>query len=390
METLSSVAGKLAGTLTQLKSPQPGAKAGDGADFDSMIRGKCRQADEQKTQEKPTDGTASEAKDEAEVSTDGVQEKAEAVKEEPKQLEDMKQQYELAAALMYQAQPNYVEAPQEAALKVQQAGEVVEVMPETVAEQAVIPENVQTQQEQTVEVAVGEVQPETKVHPEELSKKPVEAAEEVQPQQDKIPAEAEKISDTKTEVPKEQFTEVSAEGEKAQEKLGEAPVFENVETVPVKVAEAPAEPVKVEAQDAPEQLAERIEVPLQRGESRAVIELAPESLGKLTVQITRSADGTLSVLLHATSPKAAALLEQHSTGLQNLLASRNDAEVHIEVRGGEESRQQFLNPDGRNGQHDQQQGHHQRGQNEPQKEHQVSDFIQQLRLGLVEMDESSL
>ncbi len=386
METLSNVAGMLAGTLTNMKSPKISGKAADGVGFDSMIRGKYEQADQQKTQKQPEneqkDSETVETKDDAQASKEGAQEKSEAVKE-PEKLEDMKQRYEMAAALMFQNQPEYVEAPQPT-VEVQQTEAVVEAMPEVV-EQTVMPETVELKQAEVITAA-----PETT----EVSEAPAEVVEEVIPKQEMSSSSGEERgsdADTAAEAPKVlQVSEVPKEEEgETVEVSEEAPVFGEVEAAPVKVAEAPAKPVEIQAQDAPEQLSERIEIPREEGTSTAVIELAPESLGKITVQITRSADGTLSVLLHASTPKAAAVLEQHSNGLQNLLSLRNDAEVRIEVRGGEENHQQFLDPNGRNNQQGQQQNRQQQEHGERQNEHQATDFIQQLRLGLVDIDRSA-
>ncbi len=380
MESLSNAVGVLAGTLARVQSPKLSGKTEYSMDFDSMVRGRYEQADGQKTQEQPEneqkDAATEETKDDSQAPKESTQEKTEAVKE-PEKLEDMKQRYELAAALMFQNQPEYVDSLQQT-VEVQQTESAVEAMPEVV-EQAVMPETVESKQAE-VTVAAHETP--------EVLEAPEEAVKEVSPQQE-MPAEEERggadtDTDTVVEAPKVQAKEVSEED--TVEVPEEAPVFGEVEAAPVKVAEAPVKPMELEAQDALEQLSERIEIPQEEGTSTAVIELAPESLGKLTVQITRSADGTLSVLFHASTSKAAEVLEQHSSGLQNMLALKNDAEVRIEVRGGEENRQQFLDPNGRNNQQGQQQNQQQQEHGEPQKEHRVTDFIQQLRLGLVDVD----
>ena len=167
----------------------------------------------------------------------------------------------------------------------------------------------------------------------------------------------------------------------------ETAVFGELDAVPVKVAQAPEEPVPLESKDAPELIEQKLPIPTEQGTSHIEINLQPENLGKLTVAITRAADGALSVVLSASTMKAAALLQQHSSGLQNLLAENNQAKVEIEVRGGEETQQQFLNPNDSNGREQQQQRqpHHQQ-QEQPSN---TIDFLQQLRLGLVSMDEFS-
>lgn len=164
--------------------------------------------------------------------------------------------------------------------------------------------------------------------------------------------------------------------------LGETPLFERVETIPVKVAQAPREPLELEMPDAAEQLADRVKGALEQGTSKIQLQLSPEHLGTLTVEITRAGDGSLSVLLSAAAPKAAAVLEQHSAGLQTLLMNSTQAPVRVEVHGGQESQQQFLNPDGNGGHNSHNQEQHQESRH-PRND---QDFIQRLRLGLIELD----
>lgn len=165
----------------------------------------------------------------------------------------------------------------------------------------------------------------------------------------------------------------------------EAPVFGQLEAAPIKVAEAPAEPVELDAEEGMDQLAERVNDALEQGNSRVEVSLSPKNLGTLTVEITRAGDGSLSVVLNAAAPKAAALLEQHSGNLQNLLMANTQATVRVEVHGSQEGQQQFLNPDdsGRQGQQQSQQQEH-RQQKNPQ------DFIQQLRLGLIDLEQAAV
>lgn len=160
----------------------------------------------------------------------------------------------------------------------------------------------------------------------------------------------------------------------------EAPVFETAE-VPVKVAETP---LRLEAPDAPEQLEAELADSLQVNDAqpnRVEITLTPEHLGRLTVEITRGENGALSVVLHPSTLRAANLLERSSDSLQSLLANRTGGE--IEVRVQESDRQQMLNPDGQQRQQQQQQRD---GENRGNRNRNPQEFLQQLRLGLVEME----
>lgn len=162
---------------------------------------------------------------------------------------------------------------------------------------------------------------------------------------------------------------------------GARPVFQQEKPVPVKVAEN-YEPVAPEEPEAPQQLADRLVQMLEQGDTRVEIALTPENLGRMTVEITRTHEGVLHVVLGAASEKATALLQQNSANLQSLLAANGQEEVHVQVQGQQPQEQlsQFLNPDGQNGQ--QQQGQQQK----PRQQAAAEDFIQQLRLGLVDRD----
>ena len=129
----------------------------------------------------------------------------------------------------------------------------------------------------------------------------------------------------------------------------------------------------------------QVQKPLQeailQGESRVEISLSPRNLGSVTVEITRSGDGSLHVLFGASSEQTMNLLEKNSAGLRMLLADSNQAPVRIEVQNAKEQQSggQFLNPeDGGQGRGQQQQRREERGGERSQ------DFIQQLRLGLIQ------
>lgn len=176
-------------------------------------------------------------------------------------------------------------------------------------------------------------------------------------------------------------------GTKTAQTQQETLLFEQVEAPPVKVAEVPR-PIPLEAENGIEQLGGELDsiVVNSVDANRIEVTLTPENLGKLTVEITRGEDGTLNVVLHATTEKAANLLEKGADGLRQALAANAGREAQIEVRGNEGSQQQFLNPDGRNGQERQQQQQQGRRQNEQRS---AQDFLQQLRLGLVDVDENN-
>lgn len=165
----------------------------------------------------------------------------------------------------------------------------------------------------------------------------------------------------------------------------ETALFERVEAPVVKVAEV-ARPIPLEAETGVEQLGTEIgDILVNSVETdRIVVTLTPENLGRLTVELSRGTDGALNVVLHTTTQRAADLLERNAGGLQNLLSANVRGDVDVTVRGSEETQQQFLNPDGQSGQNARQQQRRQNGNRQEQRS--AEDFLQQLRLGLVDVD----
>ena len=166
-----------------------------------------------------------------------------------------------------------------------------------------------------------------------------------------------------------------------------SPLFGFMNATPVKVSSAGESPVELEAQDGMEQFAGRIEEVLTDGDgsSHVQITLEPASLGRVTVNITHTADGALHIQLSATTLRAAELLEHNTGTLQHLLAE-NRSQVRIEVRETpRESQVLFVDPNGDNPQNQQQRQQNQSRQDQRQSRHQTRDFLQQLRLGLVEL-----
>ncbi len=255
---------------------------------------------------------------------------------------------------------------------------------EAVAVAAVVQEPVQAQgpQLQTAGQPTEEAAPET-ISQQAPQPQPQEApVEEAAPQESRQETGTQTRSDRPTV--ENVHTKPQEETSDGEEAPAEAPVFDRVEAVPVKVAAAKSESVELETPRAPEQIVRQVAQAMDQGETRVELTLSPENLGRLTVEISRDSSGTLSVTITAANPKAAALLEQHTGNLSNLLMAKNDqAEVRVEVRSNEEAQQQFLNPD----------DSHNRGQQQRQQQEQHSgggdskEFLQKLRLGLVSFTE---
>lgn len=159
-------------------------------------------------------------------------------------------------------------------------------------------------------------------------------------------------------------------------------LFGDVEAAPVKVGEA-YDVQQAQEPDVAKQIDTQLAQALQKGESTVRIQLTPEHLGSVTVEISQSADGILRVALTAHSAETRGLLERHAGELQGMLNSRGqDVQVEVQRQQETQQNQQQQNYDGHN-------GHAQDGQERRQRrEHTNSqDFMQQLRLGLIPGDE---
>ncbi len=314
---------------------------------------------------------APETKDVANGETKPVQDDAE-----------LEKQMVLAAMAMLQNPVVPVEqvmTPEAPVVEAAAVVETVEILPvEAEAAAVEIPLDVEPEAvEMTVETPM-----ETPEAPEKADAPAVEA--DVEPV--KAPEAAEKSEEPKDlEVEVKTGDESKPETEETvevQEDMAERPVFENVREVPVKVGEAPAaeepaEPVEVQVRD-------QLTQALANGETKVEIQLTPENLGKIRVEMTLSEDGGLVVQLHAENSRTQSLLSKNLSGLEALLARNSEQDVHVEVPRQEESqKQQNL--------FDQEEQRRQRQQQQRQEQpHNSEDFLQQLRLGLIPVDEEEI
>ena len=159
----------------------------------------------------------------------------------------------------------------------------------------------------------------------------------------------------------------------------EQPFFQETENMPVKVGDG--DTIDTQQPDFDAKLTQNVEKALSQGEQRVEIRLNPENLGSVVVEMTRSQDGSLHVVLHTETESAARLLSEHSGTLGLVLQNNNQGEVRVEVRQPQQENQQWQHPD-------QDGGQNHGGQQREQQEHRQSteDFLQQLRLGLFSLD----
>lgn len=190
---------------------------------------------------------------------------------------------------------------------------------------------------------------------------------------------AEKAVGQVQEEPEEQKDE-SVQAELVDVEQGPRQLFHEVKAAPIKVAES-YDPQQAESVN--DQIAAQVIPAMEQGQTKVELQLTPEHLGSVKVEITQSENGALHVAITAQNSQTRNMLEKHSDNLQNLLAQRTQNSVQVEVQRQEES--QPKNPyDGHNGQHPQQGQEHHGRQRQPANS---QDFIHQLRLGLVAEDE---
>lgn len=167
-------------------------------------------------------------------------------------------------------------------------------------------------------------------------------------------------------------------------KPDEYTLFGEVETAPVKVGETFAPRTEEPIESVGKQVMDPITKALEKGESKVEIQLTPEHLGAVKVELTRREDGSLQVVLTAEKSKTMAMLEKHIHNLQTTLAGQNQEPVRVVV-------QQQDNQNHANDQFNQnEQGGHPQQQQQHRQQQSSQDFMQQLRLGLISLDPEAI
>lgn len=159
----------------------------------------------------------------------------------------------------------------------------------------------------------------------------------------------------------------------------EQPLFRDVETVPVKVGDA-TPTVDVKAPDMEKQLADTIQANLNNVGDKVQIQLQPENLGHITIELVQHG-GKMGLVIFADNAKTTSLLAQHAGNLGALLEDRTGQTVHVQVQQQEPEQQQY---DGHNQQNRQQQ--EQQQSHSQQSKAEQDSFLGQLRLGLYQLD----
>lgn len=217
------------------------------------------------------------------------------------------------------------------------------------------------------------------------------AAPEVDLTEDAAPETAEAVTDDAPEVNAEVVvTEAAQEEETTEEVDTFQPIFQDVETAPIKVAEAPAADEASDAQSVQDQVVDGLTEALANGETKVLLSLTPETLGKITVEITRGESGLIHVSLLAESVRTSQLLERNMPSLQSMLAKNDDsAKVEVEIQKQDSGNQANAQYDGNNGssaQEERAREEQQRRYEREQHSQSSADFLQQMRLGLIPVE----
>lgn len=331
------------------------------SDFRKLMDSQSSQA--QRSKNEPTDRTEPSQKDSAD-STDVPQGEA----DQPTEEVDVETMQQLAAA-----QLAYVDAAQ--LVNTQQTAVAAQTAVGTPAPAAVAGTmqtgnglaQQQTAGEQPAQSAQTTAQTAQQT---QTTAQPVQATQnpQGQTQQQSTPQQS---ADTGAQQPQTDSTKTTVT-----EQGGETAVFQQTETTPIKVGEATAVPKAPEAQSVQNQVAESLSKAVESGEQKVQVQLNPEHLGKITIEVTQQQDGSLRVVLQAENPHTRMLLEKDMSGLQQLLGRTTQQEVQVEVPRNQEGQQhQDLT---------EQEQQDQRRQQEQREEKQATeDFLNQLRLGLV-------
>lgn len=224
-----------------------------------------------------------------------------------------------------------------------------------------------------------EAQPEAQTAPEgpEQTARPVERA------QTPVRHEAVRTDRTEEEAPVQEedgTEEVTA----TQAERAPQPVFHDVKAAPVKVGEA-QEARPAQEPDVSGQIGGQLAQAMANGQSRVDIQLTPENLGTVKIQLTYDQQGgVVAVVLSAERRETTDLLNRHAPMLQEMLRRNGQEAAQVEVQHNEEGQRRDQPYDGHNGHGGQENGQDRRRQH---REHSGQDFLQQLRLGLIPVEE---
>ena len=125
------------------------------------------------------------------------------------------------------------------------------------------------------------------------------------------------------------------------------------------------------------QLADTIEANLKTAGDKVEVQLEPENLGRITIEMVQH-EGKLGLVIYAENTKTTSLLAQHAGNLCALLEDRSGQIVQVQVQQQEQQPQY----DG----HNQQEQQQEQQQHPQQSKAEQDSFLGQLRLGLTQLE----
>lgn len=164
----------------------------------------------------------------------------------------------------------------------------------------------------------------------------------------------------------------------------QTPLFREVENTPVRVGDTVVD-MTAPSSEVENTLSRVLKGAVEQGEQYVEIRLNPADLGTVVAEFTKSPEGVLHVVLRAENEHTAKLLGDHASALSLLLQDNGRGEVRVEVTQPQNEQMNWKQPDQDGGQHQQ---HQQPRRDVPSQE--TESFLQQLRLGLVEMEEENV
>lgn len=167
----------------------------------------------------------------------------------------------------------------------------------------------------------------------------------------------------------------------AAEAMASAPkeaVSKEAELVQVKVSDK----INLQSPQAADDLAETVLVKVEENANEYELQLTPEELGKIKIKLVLE-NGKIHVAMSCENQKAADLLAATGGRLKAVIEERTGNEVFVHVEQDETYKEQ-QEKEGRNNNHQEQEQEQQNKQQETSPE-ELADFMQQLRLGLLNL-----
>ena len=152
-------------------------------------------------------------------------------------------------------------------------------------------------------------------------------------------------------------------------------VTKGEETVLVKVGET----VQLAEPKAADQLADSVLVKVQENTNEYELQLSPQELGKIKIKLVLE-DGRISVSMFCENQKAADLLGLTSARLKGIIEERTGSEVYVEVQ------KEDANPYSEQEKENSSSRGYDESRRQDKKHDNASDFMQQLRLGLIDLE----